>query len=379
MNLAVDVHLDRADAPLVFSFETRAVVTGVFGPSGAGKTSLLHLVGGLLAPTAGTIRVGDDVVFDRANRVDRPAHRRGVGIVFQDDRLFPHRSVTANLRYGIGRRPRDGARSASFDEIVRLLDLAPLLGRAVRHLSGGERQRIALGRALLAAPRILLLDEPLSSLDGGHKEPILALIARIRDELRTPMLYVSHDVTEILRLTDDLLVVDGGRSVAHGGLRDVARAAGAWRALRAVGAINVLPATVADHDEPAGLTGLTLARAGGGGPPVRLVGPLAGHAAGTALFVTIRPGDIALARGRVEGISIRNQLPGTVRTITRQPDRAIVEVDVGATLLVEVSHQTVREMELANGRDVWCLVKSNAVGYAGHAGHAAEVERHEGT
>jgi molybdate transport system ATP-binding protein len=367
MMLDVDIRLERDDHPLAFKFRTDGGVTGVFGRSGAGKTSLLHLVAGLLTPSAGTIRLGDDTLFDAGDRVDVPVHRRGVVMAFQDDRLLPHLSVDGNLAFAerLGaRRTRPVAR----DDVVRALGLGELLKRRTHRLSGGERQRVALGRAVLAAPRLLLLDEPLSSLDRAARREILDLIRHVRDAFEVPMLYVSHDLTELLRLTDRLLVVEGGRSVGHGSLRALAGETDAWSALHDLGPANVVPLRVIDHDAEAALTRLGPAsdgaRAAADGPIV--VAPISPLAPGTVATVAIRPSDIALARAHVDGISIQNQLPGTVEEVTPQRDRAVAAIDVGGTtLLVEVSHRTVRQMDLAPGAHVYCLIKSNAVTYVG--------------
>jgi molybdate transport system ATP-binding protein len=289
-----------------------------------------------------------------------PTHRRRIGIVFQDDRLLPHYSVRGNLNYG--RRGGDSNRSVSLDDVIDLLELAPLMRRRVRHLSGGERQRVSLGRAILSRPRLLLLDEPLSSLDREMKQQTLELIARAGHELRLPMLYVSHDLTELLRLTDRLLIVDRGRSIAHGPLREVVRHAAAWKSVRGLHPVNVFPVTVAGHDPAAGLTTL---RAGGTKRTADLRGAILDRPVDATVHVSIRPEDVALASNRVGDISIQNQVPGRITELTHHADCSVVEIDVGVPLLVEVSHKAVREMQLAPGHEFWCLIKANAIEYVG--------------
>ncbi|MHC5114319.1 MAG: molybdenum ABC transporter ATP-binding protein [Planctomycetota bacterium] len=340
--LGVHVRHAARDLDLDYAFETDAVVTGVFGASGAGKTSLLHLVAGLRRPTAGSVVLDGDVLFDAASRVDVPVHRRRIGMVFQDDRLFPHRTVLANLRYGM---PRDDDGSPTLDETIDLLGLRDLCSRRPRTLSGGERQRVALGRTLLARPRLLLLDEPVSSLDYRHRGRILGLIARIRDRFSIPMLYVSHDLAEILSLTDRLLLVDGGRVVGHGPLHEIARETSAWERLRELGPVNVVPLKLLGHDASAGTTRFRLH----GTRDTELVGPITDRAPETIVHAAIRPEDVALALAPVEGISIRNQVQGRIATVSPH--------------VAEVSHQTVREMTLEPGRPVRVLIKSNAVRY----------------
>jgi molybdate transport system ATP-binding protein len=195
-----------------------ARITGIFGHSGAGKSTLLHLVAGLLRPDAGRIAVDGQALFDDRARIDLPAHRRGIGMVFQDGRLFPHYSVEGNLRYGERLATRPGL---GFDRVVDLLELRPLLPRSPTRISGGERQRVALGRALLTAPRLLLFDEPLAALDRGLKRQILPFLRQVRDHAGIPMLYVSHDLREILQLTDRLVLLDHGAVAGQGLIADL--------------------------------------------------------------------------------------------------------------------------------------------------------------
>jgi molybdate transport system ATP-binding protein len=219
--LSVDVEKRLGDFALAARFETMGGVTALFGASGAGKTTLVNLIAGLIAPDQGHIRLDDTVLFDSSARIDVPAHRRRIGYVFQEGRLFPHLSVAANLDYG--RRmcglTRDGAEMA---RIVNLLDIGQLLDRRPGKLSGGERQRIAIGRALLMRPRLLLLDEPLASLDAARKREILPYLEKLRDEV--PMVYVSHHAAELKRIATSVVLLDAGRVAATGGI-DVLNAA----------------------------------------------------------------------------------------------------------------------------------------------------------
>jgi molybdate transport system ATP-binding protein len=201
MAFDIDVTLRRGEATVAARFSAGPGITALVGRSGAGKTSLLSMVAGLLRPDAGRIVVGGQVLFDAAARVSLPPERRACGMVFQDHRLFPHLSVTANLRYGMKRGSGDLPGMAQFLGIEHLLDRMP------RTLSGGEGQRVALGRALLSSPRFLLLDEPLSALDDARKGEVLTLIERMRDELRLPILYVSHHGAEIARLADQVIEI----------------------------------------------------------------------------------------------------------------------------------------------------------------------------
>jgi molybdate transport system ATP-binding protein len=201
----IDITVRRGGFERSVRIDSDARVLALVGPSGSGKTSLLHAVAGLVRPLRGRIEIAGDVLFDAARRIDVPAHRRRIGYVFQDGRLFPHLDVRANLLYG-ARHHRD-ARFAP-DAVVELLALAPLLARRVTALSGGEVQRIALGRALLSQPRLLLLDEPLSMLDLDRREELLPYLQRVRDESALPMIYVSHVASEVARIAQDVHRLD---------------------------------------------------------------------------------------------------------------------------------------------------------------------------
>ena len=214
--LAVSVEKQLGDFALSARFETAGGVTALFGPSGAGKTTIVNMIAGLLAPDRGRIALDDTVLFDSQARTDVPAHRRRIGYVFQEGRLFPHLSVAANLDYGrrMGGLADDRAQMA---RIVDLLDIGHLVGRRPGTLSGGERQRVAVGRALLMRPRLLLLDEPLASLDAARKREILPYLERLRDEVGIPMVYVSHHAGELRRIATSVVRLDGGRVTAVGG------------------------------------------------------------------------------------------------------------------------------------------------------------------
>lgn len=206
--MSFDIHVSRrlGDTIVALELDAPTGLTALFGPSGAGKTSILNMVAGLLKPDAGRIGVDGELLFDADTRTDLPPERRRAGYVFQDGRLFPHRRVRANLMYG-ARLTDPANRWIGLDETVRFLGIGHLLDRWPRTLSGGEAQRVAIGRALLSGPRFLLMDEPLSSLDAARREEIMRVIERIRDELKLPILYVSHDRAEVERLATTVVAV----------------------------------------------------------------------------------------------------------------------------------------------------------------------------
>ncbi len=202
MTLRLDVELQRGGFRRHVRIEDDARVVALVGPSGAGKTTVLNAIAGLVKPAAGRIEVEGRCLFDSARRIDVPAHRRHVGYVFQDARLFPHLDVRRNLLYGRHGAPADAR--FGFDAVVELLGIAPLLGRRTRNLSGGEAQRVAIGRALLSQPSLLLFDEPLSALDQARREELIPYLQRVRDEIRLPIVYVSHHPDEVRRIADSV-------------------------------------------------------------------------------------------------------------------------------------------------------------------------------
>ena len=215
--LSFDVEKKLGEFHLAARFETTDGATALFGPSGSGKTSIVNMIAGLVAPDRGRIALGDTVLFDSATRTNVPAYRRRIGYVFQEGRLFPHLTVSQNLDYGCW-MSAFADDPAERERIVALLDIGHLLSRRPGHLSGGERQRVAFGRALLMQPRLLLLDEPLASLDRARKLEILPYLARLRDEAKVPMIYVSHQAGEIIRLASQVVRIEDGRVMAAGGL-----------------------------------------------------------------------------------------------------------------------------------------------------------------
>jgi molybdate transport system ATP-binding protein len=216
--LRVDVEKQLGEFSLSASFASEGRVTGLFGASGAGKTSLINMIAGLLRPDRGTISVDDDILDDTKQAIHIPAWRRRIGYVFQDARLFPHLDVAHNIDYGrrMNNLPNDPVQRK---RVTELLDIGHLLGRRPGKLSGGERQRVALGRALLSKPRLLLLDEPLGSLDEGRRAEILPYLVRLRDEARIPMVYVSHDPAELRQLATQIVLLKNGRVTTFGGVR----------------------------------------------------------------------------------------------------------------------------------------------------------------
>ena len=352
--LEVALKCGIGDFTLDAAFATDSVgITTVFGASGSGKTTLINLIAGLISPSAGRIVAGGRVLVDTDRGIDLPPERRGIGYVFQDGRLFPHLRVAGNLGYGLRRRRRDH-RVIAMDQVVNLLGLEDLLERRVAGLSGGERQRVAIGRALLTCPDLLLLDEPLAQLDLSRRRDIVPFIERLRDEMGIPIVYVTHDQDELIRLSDDVLLLDRGRGVAFGNLERLMirlDLAGLTGGLDAGAVVSV---NVASHDDAFGLS--TLAFAGG-----ELVVSRLGLAVGTSLRIRVRARDVALALEAPRDISTLNVLAG--RIVELRPgagSQTDVLLDVGAPLWARVTRKSAAELALARDKPVYALIKSVA-------------------
>ena len=328
-------------------------VTAVFGASGSGKTTLLRAIAGFERPCRGRIAIGDDVWFDRNGRIDLPPHRRAAGFLFQDARLFEHLDVSGNLAFAERRR---GARDTRVERraVVEALDLSPLLGRGVNSLSGGERQRVALARTLLATPRVLLLDEPLAALDVGRKAEILPFLEEVTRRFRIPTLIVSHDVDEVVRLSDRVLVLAEGQVLAEGPTAEVIENLDLAPITGHAEASVVVEGRVARHDERLHLTFVELH-----GDELTL--PFASHLApGEAVRLRVLARDVAIAVERPRGLSIRNVLPGRITGLRAEPPGA---VDVTIQLhedhvRARLTQAAVEELGLVEGREVFALVKS---------------------
>lgn len=328
----------------------RAGVTALFGPSGAGKTSIVNAIAGLLRPSEGRIVIAGRVVLDTARGIFVPAHARRTGTVFQDARLFPHMSVGDNLRFGWRRAPvRSGEDEIA--HVVELLGLAHLLQRFPKALSGGEKSRVALGRALLSSPDTLLLDEPLAALDAARRAEILPYLERLRDETKLPMFYVSHNVDEVARLADEIVVVHDGRARAQGSVFDLLTEIDGTAGIDAVGA--VLEARVESHLAADGLS--VLAFDGG-----RLIVSRVSRAPGQRVRVRVRAEDIMLAREEPRAISANNVLAATVLGLRRgSGPQADVQLGCGATRLVaRITRASAQRLGLAPGTPVFAIIKS---------------------
>ncbi|MEP0518850.1 MAG: molybdenum ABC transporter ATP-binding protein [Hyphomicrobiales bacterium] len=360
-NLEVRLHGVFGTFQLRADFKSFGLATAVFGHSGAGKTSLIHMLAGLKTPHTGFIRVGDTVVFDSDEQINMSVEDRRVGMVFQDSRLFPHLSVERNLNYSNwagGRKPK-----LKFDDVVGLLSLEGFLNRKPANLSGGEQQRVAIGRALLSDPRMLLLDEPLASLDNARKQDILPFIERIAQESHIPICYVSHSMDEVARIADDLVVLSRGKTIAYGPLSDILTRVDLGGATGRHEAGALVPAKVSRHDDVSGLTQLMLQTE----PPLAFEITRSELSEGADVRLRIRARDVSLAASPIPGISIRNQLPAQIETI-QLDDKGYAEVVLrlgedggGPRLRSRITAASVRDLELKIGASIYALIKSIAI------------------
>jgi molybdate transport system ATP-binding protein len=355
MTLSVNVVKSLAGFALQAEFTSAGRVTALFGPSGAGKTTLVNLVAGLDRPDGGRIAVDETVLFDSAARIDIPPHRRRIGYIFQEGRLFPHLSVRGNLLYGRRLTPRR-QRWGSFDQVVDLLGIGGLLPRRPASLSGGEKQRVAIGRALLASPRLLLMDEPLAALDQARKEEILPYVERLRDEMRLPIVYVSHAIEEVARLADTIVLLAGGRVMATGSVNDILARTDLRMHTGQAEASVVIAARVVAHDFGAGVTLVEH-------PAGRLSLPLLGDPPGSTMRLRLRARDIALAVGEPGRLSIRNRLAATiVEIVETAPPFVEVRLDIaGDPLVASITRDAARALDLRPGLPVTALIKSSAL------------------
>ncbi len=328
-------------------------ITAVFGPSGSGKTTLLNCVAGLTKPDDGEIAILGATVYSASRRVNLPPERRRIGYVFQDSALFPHMSVMDNIRYGHRLTP-ESERALSVEDAVEMLHLTGLLDRGTEGLSGGERQRVALARALAASPRLLLLDEPLSSLDLAFRGMVLRHLRQAHSELGVPMVYVSHSMSEVMAIADDALALSDGASVIQGppraalvdprmsGLADYATLE------------NLLDAEVARKLPDGGQAELRVGSA-------RLFALNVEAEPGERVTIAIRSSDILVALDVPTRISAQNVLTGTVEDVHVQGRRVILYVDAGARMIAEITPDALRALGLSAGDQVHLVIKSASI------------------
>lgn len=355
MNLLLkNISMPLAPFTLELDAEIKGRVTVIFGPSGAGKTSLLDLIAGLRRADSAFIQLADTVLTDTAKNLYVPSRQRGIGYVPQDLALFPHMSVRQNLFYGhkSGNGKDNGNGSLfSFEHVAKVLEIESLISRGVTELSGGEKQRVALARALLTSPRLLLLDEPLSSLDAPLREKIIPYLIRIRDEFRIPMLYVTHDRDEALALADEIVVLAGGKVIQTGPIEDVFSRPADADVARLVAVQTIQPGKITDVND--GLATVAINNV--------MLTALAPSWASREVFVCIRGEDVVLYRDVIIAASGRNRLAARIVSMRPEGPLVRVELDAGFPLFALVTRPACVELALHEGEAVTALVKAPAI------------------
>jgi molybdate transport system ATP-binding protein len=358
MKLSVDIKHRQGVFQLETFFHVEESSLGIFGPSGCGKSTLFRAISGLLKPDEGRIVLDDDVLLDTDQNIFVPPYKRNIGLVFQDARLFPHWSVEKNLRAGEYQKTRVRNRPFSFEKVVDLLQIQPLLKRPINGLSGGEQQRIALGRALLSNPRLLLMDEPVTGLDAKLKREILPFLSLIHTHLNIPCILISHDMTEILQLSTYLLLMRGGRLVVQGTLLHLVSHPEMLSKLRRADLMNVFPVKILQQSKKSGVCKMETTR-----DDLEFTSDFWDDVvSGQILTVGISPSEMALALQPVENISMCNQVEANVIRVVHAPERSLCLLKASRMVfMVEITPESEKRLELGAGKSAWILFKSKAI------------------
>lgn len=359
MTAQIDIKHQIGDLEFTYHCTIKNGITGIYGPSGAGKSTFLNLIAGLEKPLSGKILLKNQLVYDSENNTCIPETKRDIGYVFQDGRLFPHLSVKQNLLYSEPYN-KNKKRYITFDDIVDLLDLSSLLNKKPRQLSGGERQRVAIGRALLNQPALLLLDEPFSNLDRHLRRQIISYLIRINKQFQLPMLIVSHIIGDILRLTDQVLVISKRSIVAQGDVFDLMTNNAVPDLIRPRRYLNIFDAKLEQFNETEKLFEFShiatdkvrFTTSSKILPPINK---------GSLVRFAIRPDDISLSKTRIHEISIQNQLRGRIQSIIETENSIYCVVNVGVDLVVEITEASLHNLQLKKASEVYCLIKANSI------------------
>lgn len=352
--LKIDVACPLAEFQLAVDLRIEAGITALFGASGSGKTTLLELLVGVRRPERGRIVLDDRVLFDSEQHLCMPARQRRIGMVFQDQRLFPHLDVWGNLLFGYQRGP-----GLQPDDVVKALDIGDLVRRRPAQLSGGERQRVALGRTLLAMPQLLLMDEPLAALDHALRDRILPYLRWVHEHLSIPVIYVSHSLPEILELTDQMVVLSRGAVIGQGEVFEVL--GDTLRGDEPVGTASVLEVEITAIPIPGEAVPGEAVHGRVGTQEVVLPFDASARPGGTGR-VTLRPEDVMLAKALLRDVSARNQLLGRVVRISPLHGHLLVHLELGkdAVVRAELTRSALEDLGVVTGAEFYCVVKTSA-------------------
>lgn len=357
--LSVNISLSKPG----FEFKVNEIfepgVTGIFGHSGAGKTTLLQCISGLENPDSGFIKSGEKTIFSSEYKINLKASKRRIGYVFQNGRLFPHYSVQQNLLYS-ERFLKERKSHIDFESVVEMLEIGHLLDKYPSSISGGEQQRVALGRTLLSAPEVILLDEPFSAVDQKLRTQIIPYINRAVRKLNIPVLLVSHDLPDIVKLTDRICLIKNGKVIGHDYYEKLIRGGSLYKVLPSNEIINTVTLDVGDIDEISNIVTLNSKSPHG---KINIVFEPDKHEynVGDKVKVFLKPNDIIIASSKVNNTSFQNQIPGIVEKIKTQGPVVHVLVDCGFPLIAEVSRASSERLNLKRGNEIYCLFKSLAL------------------
>ncbi|MBU0995579.1 MAG: molybdenum ABC transporter ATP-binding protein [Proteobacteria bacterium] len=353
----IDIKLRKKQGAFKINAEFKSGVTGVtalFGQSGAGKTSVINMIAGLDIPDSGYIRVNQNPLFDAQKHINLPPQKRKIGYVFQDGRLFPHLTVKQNLSYGM-RLVSQQERYVMFDPVISLLGISHLLSRLPRKLSGGEKQRVAIGRALLTSPSLLLMDEPLSSLDHLRKKEVMPFISRLSKEFSIPIIYVSHSLDEVLNLADHIVLMDEGNVIAAGSIDAIVNRSDLFSLMGGQDCGSIISATVETDNDAYGLTHL---RFPGGVIKV----PRLAVSKGSTVRIRIPVRSVSISLVKPADTSIQNIFSGVIEEISL-PDSTFsdIRINIGVPLFSRITRLSQEKLCLTPGKTVFAMVKSIAV------------------
>nr|WP_321487100.1 molybdenum ABC transporter ATP-binding protein [uncultured Draconibacterium sp.] len=353
--LSFHIKLQRKDFTLDVKADIPNGITGIFGPSGHGKTSLLNSIAGIVTPDSGYIHLNGDTLLDTKNKQNVKIRKRRVGYVFQDERLFPHYTIKKNLLYGEKNPDQE-----LFDEVIETLQIAHLLNKKPEQCSGGEKQRAAIGRAIISGSKILLMDEPFSALDVNLRREIIPYLNRVHQKFSLPILIVSHDLPDLLSLTDNLMLLKNGRLLGHGKFTDLLGQPDNLALMHESGWYNVMHLSVFAHLES---KNMVLLKSHKSNLQIQALTQTIGKdvEVNQELKVLIKPESIALSKEPVQNISLRNQVAGTMKEVFLKDGLAFCIVDVGENIIVEVTEASQKSMCLDKGQRVYCLFKSAAL------------------
>lgn len=341
-----------------YDFEINSSLTGIFGTSGAGKTTLFNLLSGVDIPLKGKIKLDNEILVDIDQNHVTQGKNRNIGYVFQENHLFPHLSVKKNLLYS---KPyiKNKIKYISFDDVVSLLDINPLLNKKPRQLSGGERQRVAIGRALLSQPRLLLLDEPFSNVDCSKRKQIISYLLRINNHFQIPMVIISHHLEDILKLTRKIVIIENGKSTASGDVFNIIKSGDKPELIKPKKYQNTFTVTFNNYNKIENSYKVLFNK----NTEIKI----SNHSkllnetieTGTKIQLSLRPIDIALSIDKHEGTSIQNQLKGTVKQIINNIEGVFCVVDCGFELFVEISQGIINNLYLHEGQEIYCQIKAS--------------------